>query len=589
MKKLGLILALTMVVLMTIGVSAALAVPGEYTDTTDYKNGNLPESGLTGSTLDSGEGTKKSVVFGVTPTTPGAARPDGTNTETNANKSNTRLGNTAVSPTFDNIAPPASNQFVHGQFQKNTNSCASCHMTHTAAGDALLVQNGIYNTCSACHDGTLGKLNVFDTTIAYDAAIPAAKFDKVGGGSFGGDTTLTTQNASMHLPTGYLELAAAPGGNRTKAATDVNGNAAETGSWTGDFTCASCHQPHGSYSDRLLAPNPANIERQAVTVADWVYDSADGLYKAWANKDADPELEQIEGPWVFGESYSPGYTQTVFYYAEDAVGANALNTNSTPMLPKAVQLNEDFAVNYAKGIGKANPTFTPDPAKTLKVAIVPALVVKVERGFFVKNDGTAYELNVTDADATNDDYLQGLDGSVVQWTGEYKFSNPLVATRNNYGKNGITWFCAGCHTDYYSDKFKNATAADGTTTTADLEGKYSSAFRHTINRGALEEPGQPPLFIYETGVSHGAAGPVLTCLGCHYAHGTYKDIMRNADDTQAAAPDVNASSAIKRFVNMSVCWKCHTSQHGDELANSNSYYSDINVIREANGFEAIPQ
>jgi predicted CXXCH cytochrome family protein len=117
---------------------------------------------------------------------------------------------------------------THGEYQNNTNSCASCHQTHTGASKSLLFKDGVYNTCTACHDGTLGFYNVFEHSNA---------------GTFGGTTA---GNMSIHLADGTVQAKAAPGGNLS----------ANTGAWINEFNCASCHSPHGSYSDRLLHYNP---------------------------------------------------------------------------------------------------------------------------------------------------------------------------------------------------------------------------------------------------------------------------------------------------------------------------------------------
>jgi len=119
-------------------------------------------------------------------------------------------------------------QRTHGEYQNNTNSCASCHQTHTGASKSLLFKDGVYNTCTACHDGTLGFYNVFESSNA---------------GTFGGTTM---GNMSVHLADGTVQLKAAPGGNLS----------ANSGSWVNEFNCASCHAPHGSYSERLLHYNP---------------------------------------------------------------------------------------------------------------------------------------------------------------------------------------------------------------------------------------------------------------------------------------------------------------------------------------------
>ena len=64
-------------------------------------------------------------------------------------------------------------QLTHTAFQLNTNSCASCHMTHTAIGANLLIRSTTSATCAACHDGTMGFLNVNAPATGAPLAAPA--------------------------------------------------------------------------------------------------------------------------------------------------------------------------------------------------------------------------------------------------------------------------------------------------------------------------------------------------------------------------------------------------------------------------------
>ncbi|MHB9093372.1 MAG: cytochrome c3 family protein, partial [Eubacteriales bacterium] len=130
-------------------------------------------------------------------------------------------------------------QRTHGEYKNNTNSCASCHQTHTAAAAGLLIKDSVFTTCSACHDGTLGFYNVFTPSSA---------------GTFGGTKA---GNASVHMADGTFEQKYAPGGNLTLTGSD-------NGGWTEMFDCASCHAPHGSYSDRLLHYNPNDMANTSI-------------------------------------------------------------------------------------------------------------------------------------------------------------------------------------------------------------------------------------------------------------------------------------------------------------------------------------
>ncbi|GAV25924.1 doubled CXXCH domain protein, partial [Carboxydothermus islandicus] len=53
-----------------------------------------------------------------------------------------------------NEANPAQYR-IHSNYSKNTDACAACHATHTAVGGSLLQWGSVYDTCMACHDGTI--------------------------------------------------------------------------------------------------------------------------------------------------------------------------------------------------------------------------------------------------------------------------------------------------------------------------------------------------------------------------------------------------------------------------------------------------
>jgi predicted CXXCH cytochrome family protein len=125
------------------------------------------------------------------------------NNITNANKSGSGVGTNdgstvgqVLKSTGLKKADGTHNQRTHGEYMNNTNSCASCHQTHTGASAGLLFKDGEYATCTACHDGTLGFYNVMTGSNSA--------------GTFGGTHD---GNMSAHLANGTVKLSAAPGGN----------------------------------------------------------------------------------------------------------------------------------------------------------------------------------------------------------------------------------------------------------------------------------------------------------------------------------------------------------------------------------------
>ena len=134
----------------------------------------------------------------------------------------------------------------------------------------------------------------------------------------------------------------------------------------------------------------------------------------------------------------------------------------------------------------------------------------------------------------------------------------LTGTGTNAAYN---LFCASCHTDYLGNGASSQPVGG--------VGVYSKAHRHTINRGAtgggtMEVKG---------------GGNQLLCVSCHFAHGADSSFMSlanaqlvDADPKFVGSNDVNPSSALKRYVNMSVCWSCHANSSAATMKNSQWYW-----------------
>ncbi|WP_318507308.1 cytochrome c3 family protein [Bacillus sp. T3] len=459
------------------------------------------------------------------------------------------------------------NHRTHGEYQNNTNSCASCHQTHTGASKSLLFKDGVYNTCTACHDGTLGFYNVFEASNA---------------GTFGG----THQgNMSVHLADGSVQIKAAPGGN----------GAANSGTWVGEFNCASCHSPHGSYSDRLLHYNPngmglakkadGGIGLKGATVYDFTAKPAtsavtDSNYIAVKGKGsdfsllaadlggADPATTTVitvmeksgtswvksKNPWLYGYVYgSPKNYYTRFYKQPTDV------TGPTAGTPDGVVDDKDqkWAIDDGQGgkdyvyiadfhdneLGNSEIAFNKGFIYSTGTYLDDVKTADVGQAYTVNLD---LQLIAKFGDATNGVPIYKSDStSLMNGTGEFKGEGVKL---NQY--------CATCHVDYL--------AHSGSAT-----GTFSTAYRHSTDSDSY------------------------TCVRCHYAHGTDVTIMMDAHNQTLAsltAPggefegdnakatdyllDKNASSALKRFTNMSVCWGCHTDSKAEQLKNTTSFNDD---------------
>lgn len=489
------------------------------------------------------------------------------------------------------------NQRTHGEYQNNSNSCASCHQTHTAAAKDLLFKGGVYSTCTACHDGTLGFYNVFANGAAASTA-----------GTFGG--TLAG-NASVHLATGLADsmyVGMAPGGNFMVGPTGTIDD--ENKAWAQPFDCAACHAPHGSYSDRLLHYNPNNMantlpsaggQKQVGVV---VYDHVPTLseigaaqyvaayvYKSdltgmktvqnWTNGDATINLpdgekvivllkkgpldadsnyaqDKVSGvaqytllrdltPWLYGYDFNP-YPTKVYYTSfkdvdgkgiEGKVDWKTRNPDGTPTV--VVDFEKEYGLAYAKGAAAVN-------AKTADIALT----------YVVKLGG-----EVVRKDANGAAYIETVAPTTIAYFGGIPITkiNTDIYDEASKGMDGygvaIGKYCGACHTDYRAQ-------SAGQRKSYTPSGMFSFAFRHTTDNDRY------------------------TCLKCHFAHGTDVEILWDAKDydirdLQAAGwtevqakdymKDKNPSSALKRYTNMAVCWKCHTDSKASQLKN-NTYFWD---------------
>jgi predicted CXXCH cytochrome family protein len=554
----------------------------------------------------------------------------------NANKSGIGVGgqevNTGVLKSgnmVDNHGDRGS-QRTHGEYQNNTNSCASCHQTHTASSKSLLFKDGVYSTCTACHDGTLGFYNVFGNGDKASSA-----------GTFGGTHT---GNMSVHLADGAVKMKAAPGGN-------PNG----TGTWDKEFNCASCHAPHGSYSDRLLHYNPngmasttpdqgglkaggytAGTQVQVVAKADLATFISTNVNTDAAKKDPKFKFVGVKGTkadhTLTGASYDTKYPYNEIAADDIVIMIYERSVNSTTGVVSYNKTTNPWIYGYpTRGSSGSNHYyytrfFTKDPttagfvdqakgtypttqaadvidhydylADTAHIKYGYGLVwgaagsdvsratfAEVSRAYVVKLDLMPILDPVKDTTNVGKfDLGEELTFGTVKITtvnqralyaGETnEFSTNIkdrwgIATPGTDKVSGwgvaMSGYCSSCHTDYLASTSNQAAGTEG-------EGTWDKAFRHTTTSDSY------------------------TCVRCHFAHGTDVEIMTDAhlrnkakvkadlkandallsdaDATTLANDyilDKNASSALKRFTNMAVCWSCHTSSKAEQLKNNDGY------------------
>lgn len=462
-------------------------------------------------------------------------------------------------------------QRVHANFQLNTNSCASCHMTHTAVGEKLLFRPGTSDACIACHDGTMGFLNVLAPAASgFGGSIAAGTFSVVS----------SVYNPSVHnidsftLVSRSTRLFDAPGGRG-----DGTG---ERGAWLPEFSCTSCHAPHGSYSIRLLQ---ANVNQIAVrpSVDTVVYGVYGGLYQVSGVTnftlrggvfDASAQLwmYQLSGvpssPWVYGYShahlieeervpqywtrvYAPAlFNPNTFDHGQYADPTEDVGEANAPYL-----LTRYFLINYAAGEVKQTPS-----QRDAFLAFAQGL------GF---SEAQALDLGL------RIDVAQALQirARAVPWYAgnlEAGLRQVDLIDPTSYDAPAYNLFCSACHTDYLPAITAAAQRERGFGV-----GIYGSRYRHSVNI-TISDPSKMPVRGWS-----GFSGPALTgypsgksdqlmCLSCHLAHGVDTRMMLFADGTpvsagtgESGAPDdpwqvdLRPSSSLKRFINAAVCLTCH--------------------------------
>jgi predicted CXXCH cytochrome family protein len=464
-------------------------------------------------------------------------------------------------------------QNVHTNFQKNTNSCASCHMTHTAASSALLFRDSVANTCAACHDGSLGRLNVYTPSIQMvhgakrnnsliqgteDEQFPLGQAVS---GTFGVDDSITVNgveiplNPSTHNVSGSMNMRSAPGGNMHGVRWD--GSEDKDADWEAELTCASCHMPHGSHSMRLLHNNPNNIS--------------------------------VRSPEYGGLRVVGGALKIMTQRVDGQDVPVTMNRNNVAGFKVAVDGAPNSAWLYTASYSRSGGRV---PAFTLSSEIAGSWVNYNEGYIFVP--GTAEEVNkqITGITANVMPAVTVREPEIVDGRIVYD-----AASRTNYD-----FFCASCHTDYDRNltgrhEFGTDPGKTGGSSRGDLTGIYSKAHRHTVRANN----------------SYEISG--ATCVSCHFVHGADSLIKKTADEYvigiaaldiaageykgihehrgngvfkeyenneagQAAFlqdnRDVNPSSALKRYTNMSSCWKCHGDRGGNYSMFENPYWHDMN-------------
>ncbi|HWJ02252.1 MAG TPA: cytochrome c3 family protein, partial [Verrucomicrobiae bacterium] len=223
---------------------------------------------------------------------------------------------------FSVVALAATNG-PHGNYTVNTNSCASCHTTHTAQGAKLFKftpaagsENDTYRICIYCHDGTGSKYD------AKNGMIKGTTGNYTANG--GGFVNMTT----VEGPTGVSATAAV---TSIHGATSANGTTvaipggSQNASGKYELKCSSCHDPHGTSNDRQLVTS-VNVYNAAGTAWQTVYTSpSSGATKINLTVANQLDNEQV----TYGDMYLSNFCGACHTdYFQTAVGSGSATSGT---------------------------------------------------------------------------------------------------------------------------------------------------------------------------------------------------------------------------------------------------------------------
>lgn len=370
-------------------------------------------------------------------------------------------------------------QGVHSRFLLNSNSCASCHLTHQGLNRGLTFQTSVYNTCTTCHfDETMNTANVLT------GEIPGG-VNTVGGRFFDGDFIVDERiGVSFHLSTGLVRHWEAPGSGIDDSAT-----LAADSPWRNLFTCGSCHTPHGSYGGRHIHYNP-NGQAQRYYKRPLVYNSDSDVYLL-------QEGERHLVPWLYADQDEFPQVIVIVYKG-------------------STDVTEQFSINYAAGeIRRVNGTDIPD-------------------------------------------------------TVTFSRAHVLAVNADDTHQSGVTELCLSCHTEFVLD---GVVRHQPWTNTKRPEGYEVVTFNHSIDLNVPLD-GIPVSIHSELALEWSGGESRLTCLTCHFAHGTDLEIMKRRDGlgylenlAVAGVAELPPYTANLRYINpnnddgyegrFEACYLCH--------------------------------
>jgi predicted CXXCH cytochrome family protein len=505
----------------------------------------------------------------------------------------------AAGPAFADNGPHVSN--IGNAAVGATDGCAGCHRIHSGEVADYLLRGVTSETalCTSCHgsSGTGATTDVMDG-VAFGSNVDHSTGTAVGalrGGGFNfalldasgatrGIDTNGTSIVKANNNIGVLGAGVATtsqhnvgvtnqtqwGFGQVTSVTPANG----VGKTGVELECASCHDPHGNGSYRILRPfgtTGASLQTAmpvAITSATKVVNPDWPTRWTYRYTAATPSASFVPGQQVnvSGSSNTAfniasgtvtAVTTTTFdigYQSADP-GADSTGGSATLAFANNIQTatsdgtsvtyttfqNHNMLVNQKVTIAGVNPTsynlaratITAVAAKTFTVTIpsyttVPSGTAYVSGGYVVNIPdaiSTAAAGNVNGKVYTQTNYWRADDH---YYTGTF---NSATGTTTAFITNVSQW-CATCHTRYFTSS--NSRRFDS--------GDATFKFRHTA------------------GSNSGEGNP--NCIQCHVAHGSNAAMTGQYSSTlpEPGSSTPSADSRLLRVSNRGVCNMCHANQ-----------------------------
>ncbi len=502
---------------------------------------------------------------------------------------------------------------IHSNYTKDTDACASCHATHTAVGKSLLQWFSTYDTCLACHDGTV------TTTYNVVAGVtPAGR--PAAGGMFG---TGKENYLSTHKVNGAVTTAAAPGGSTVPVQMTRDGKS-EVISWGIKFGCESCHNPHGSGGNaRILNPDPNGVATQKAALAGYEPTKIDAVTLT-----VYPAGDTSNRPYRFLTGYP--YEITLWDNAGKEVQGEISNANGYTL----ITVTDANLVSKIYGV----------PAVTVEMDVYDYLGPDEQITYihgvnqFCGACHTDYDTTVVDKSGSN---LSGTYSEAYRHKVGAGWPDPVPGLKFEKGpdKDQRNITCLTCHIahgtsqDYWKRTLANDSLADyqvpdwaGMAKEEFQEITGSSALKRmpnmgtceschdkgTANEGYLANSGQTSNYSEVAATTNGlftqfgadwADGNLAVCAQCHeeqytelvvdnashphvswnwpncsYCHGPLENHLKSPSETNIENPEHMAND---EFMNQGNCWFCHAegawTANGEytDYINSKHYFSGV--------------